>query len=104
MDRTVKSFNEHFNESTIESGKKEDAVIENDSQTNEYCRICLYSLARARAWAKCDIVNQLLRSTAIPYQTQVKFRDCRLSLISLVAFFEPILRMCAKHFVENMIS
>lgn len=103
MDRTVKSFNKHFNESTIESGRKEDAVIENDSQTNEYCRICPYSLAGARAWAKCDIVNQRLRSTAIPYQPEVKFRDCRLLLISLVAFFEPLLRMCPKHFVENMI-
>lgn len=79
MDRTVKSFNEHFHASTIESGRKEDAVIENDSQTNEYCRICLYSLARARALAKCDIVNQRLRSTAIPYQTQVK--------LSAVAYF-----------------
>lgn len=31
VNRTVESFNEHFNESTIESGRKEDAVI--DSQT-----------------------------------------------------------------------
>lgn len=35
MDRTVKSFDEHFNESTIESERKEDVVIENDSQTKE---------------------------------------------------------------------